>query len=202
MNTLFDENNQVKDLYIYMMRWRDKVNPNIEYDTYLQLFRGMYETTNVVKLRDFQYRLLLGKIFINNILCHWKIVETNICELCNISKQTPIHLFSQCNKIKPLWIQMEHTLNIDNTYWGSVNIMENNVPPKNNHVINYIVLIMKQYIYRQKCLDKPITFLGIVHEIRQIEKTELYTAKITCETGNHHKKWGPVLERLSNVSFP
>ena len=59
-----------------------------------------------VKLRNFQYRLLLNKIFVNDTLCKWKIKANDTCEICNRDKQTIVHLLTHCQNAtkKPGWV--------------------------------------------------------------------------------------------------
>ena len=46
-------------------------------------FPRIRETTKVVKLRDFQYRLCLGKIVTNSDLAEWNEKENDACTFCN-----------------------------------------------------------------------------------------------------------------------
>ena len=44
-----------------------------EYEEFVKAFQDLYRITDVVKLRDFQFRLLNNAIFTNNRLYHWKL---------------------------------------------------------------------------------------------------------------------------------
>ena len=82
-----------------MDRWQKKLNLQMAYDGYTILFTNLYKLRDSVKLIDFQYRLLFGKIFVNDTLFHWKIILSNICDICHAEKQTIIHLMYQCQMI-------------------------------------------------------------------------------------------------------
>ena len=81
------------------------------YDEYIKNFANIYIIMEKVKLRNFQYRLLLNKIFTNNILAKWKIVQSEIdlCELCLLEVQTiqHLHLLTECLCVKELWSKMK-----------------------------------------------------------------------------------------------
>ena len=82
--------------------WNKKLN-DFCYDVHRKSFKNIYVTTNVIKLRSFQYRLLHNKIFCNNILYYWKKVDTQYCEWCINSKQDIIHLLWECPKTQLIW---------------------------------------------------------------------------------------------------
>ena len=56
----------------------------------------LYKITGTTKLRDFQYRLLLGKTYTNDTLCKWKLTLTDGCERCKSKPQTVRHQFWEC----------------------------------------------------------------------------------------------------------
>ena len=60
--------------------WAWKIN-NLEYNEYELAFTSLYKITNNTKLRNFQYRLLLNHIPVNDMLYKWKI-ENSECNSC------------------------------------------------------------------------------------------------------------------------
>ena len=77
------------------------------------IYKELQETDKIsIKCcQDFQRRLLLNKIFCNDLLVHWNKVESNICNLCKIEKQTIIHLFIECTYSKRLWKAFSEVMN-------------------------------------------------------------------------------------------
>ena len=75
------------ELQKYAKCWSMQTQENITLEEYLKLFSNLYKIMDVVKLRDFQYRLLLGKIFTNDILFRWGKKESNIWEYCLKSRE-------------------------------------------------------------------------------------------------------------------
>ena len=84
-------------------KWFDmQNNPNFSLEDDDVLFGNILNITDIVKLRDFQNRLLLNKIFTNDTLQKRKIVQSGKCEFCS-EKQTITHLLYRCVASKKLW---------------------------------------------------------------------------------------------------
>ena len=160
------------------------------------LFRNLYGLTNVIKLRDFQYRLMHNKIFCNNILVYWKKVESNKCEFC-MEKQDIQHLMFNCGKIHPIWTRLQAlfwSTKIECLY-NIKNVIFNTVHEDKKHICNKITLIVKQYIYRCKCQNSIPYFKEALEEVHMNYRIELINApgmftayKRVC------KQWSPVVD--------
>ena len=57
------------------------------------------------------------------------------------------------------------------------------------HIISLMGLVLKQLVYRFKCLNKTITFRMYMNEIDFIEKTERYIVKNNSKIALHERKW-------------
>ena len=68
----------------YGIKWYVKTNqlPQGEKE-FLKLFKQVKRCSNVVEFQNFQYKLLLGKVFTNNMLYKWKKVSSDYCEICD-----------------------------------------------------------------------------------------------------------------------
>ena len=114
--------NPVRELYAYIENSESKrgylARPlsmyiqNVEYvleNDFINLFVKLYYITKNTKLRNFQYRLLLGRIFLNDKLFKWKILASDKCDFCNY-KQTIKHLFWECVSVVPLITFLFHVI--------------------------------------------------------------------------------------------
>ena len=83
-------NQEEANMYNYAVKWYSMVKRNdlLCMNEFFKLFRKIEITTSWVKLRDFQYRLLLGKIFVNDVLYKWKIKNSAECDWCDIDVQS------------------------------------------------------------------------------------------------------------------
>ena len=154
----------------------------------------LYSLTNIPKFRSFQYRLLQRALVTNIQLYSWGINTDSLCSFCKEQEETLVHLFCECNIVKQIWLQFEQHmkvvfedvhLNMNNT-----NIILNEIYPKKNHVVNFLCLITKQYIYRQKCLGKALSFPGLKSIYRNTECIEKYIAVKNQRLAVHNRKWG------------
>ena len=84
-------------IYKYCNFWEHKLNCMIEYADFCQLFTNIKNISSTSKHQAFQYRLLLNKIFTNNILFHWGKVDSKKCEWCDTcDSQDVVHLLVEC----------------------------------------------------------------------------------------------------------
>ena len=197
--------NYNEQLYVrYMRLWLKRVNMPIEHDymeKYTMLFKRVCKTSNITYLKDFQYRLQLGEIFTNDTLFRWKIVNTNLCNMCNKAKQTNAHLFYECEEVQRLLqFMMEIMEDTDVDKWSLYNVMANCVNENAMHLSNFLTLVCKQYCFRQKCLNEAITINGFKKEILLLYKIETYNARHTIRsTRKNAQKWAPALEFLQSA---
>ena len=84
--------------------WCNKLPTNYYLRDYAIFFCNINKLMPTTKLRDFQFCLLHNKIFCNNVLVHWKKFPSNICNLCQTSKQDILHLMFHCSKVRPIWM--------------------------------------------------------------------------------------------------
>ena len=83
------EHRTATDVSKYKNSWANKLGIEIEMSEYQDAFKRLYHISNIVKYRNFQYRLLLNKIFVNDMLKKWKKVDSEQCKYCK-NKQLSI----------------------------------------------------------------------------------------------------------------
>ena len=168
-----------KHLYKCARTWYKKADIEITIDELSNWFKNINKLMSVVKLRNFQYRLLHNKIYCNDVLVHWQKVETNICDFCKKEKQTIMHLLHSCEYANQMWTEFVSDMLHINPQWICVinfeNILFNNVYEENTtHVINFLVLTIKQYLFRCKCQNKKPNYNEILYEFKAYYQIELY----------------------------
>ena len=84
----------------------------------------------------------------------------------------------------------ERGLRVKNVNLSAINIICNRLVDKKNHVCNFICLIVKQFIYKQRCLNKEVNFGALKGYIQQIERIEKYIATKNERLYIHNRKWG------------
>ena len=145
------------------LSWKKDLGENFceTLSDYTDQFSRIYSTTNVPKYRSFQYRLLQRGIITNIHLCKWGLVDSNLCSLCQLVVESPAHLLFECTYVKGIWEEAERIMRqrIGNRDMrlNTVNVIFDSVTPKKGHIVNFICLVVKQYIYRQRCLNEPLS---------------------------------------------
>ena len=59
--------------------------------------------------------------------------------------------------------------------------------PRN--IINFLCLVTKQYIYKQRCLKKELSKTELSTTFRSLKNTELFIAKKNNKEYLHRQKW-------------
>ena len=138
---------------------------------YEEFQRGLMETkfmTNITKYHSFQYRLLQNAVVTNTHLQRWGMFPHNRCTFCHEQPETYNHLFIFCKYVQELWMQVEIFMNefsmdqinfqLLTVYWNKL------IAAPIGHIKNFICLVTKQYIYKQRCLNK----VPRIRELRNI----------------------------------
>ena len=155
------ENKYEANMYKYMEGWNVRLNTNIDLESFLKLFVQLYKITDITKLRNFQYRLLLNKIFVNETLFKWKIVKSEECELCKRHKQSITHLLYSCPQIIKIWQFVQKLTGVNK--FTAIEIIFNNTSSKIN---NLLILCVKDHIFQQKCLGQIPTVNSLKSEFK------------------------------------
>ena len=185
------------------IKWR--VELGSEYSESLTEFaerhKDIYRVTNVARFRSFQYRLIQRGLITNIQLYKWNIVESSQCTFCSETPETVLHLFVECSCVRKIWQSVcefigEEYGPVALKQWAS-NIIMNNVVDFKCSIVNFIVLIFKQYIYSQRCLKKELKWQELKGKIKTIERVERYIAVKNNKVHLHAKKWGRKISSLN-----
>ena len=93
---MFLQNKEHQDMVKYLQSWSRNTQENWDEVHFYRLFIKLGKITNIVKLKDFQYWLLLNKIYTNETLQKWGIVDSCKCEWCGKDGQTIAHIMWYC----------------------------------------------------------------------------------------------------------
>ena len=178
-------------------RWQD-----LDFEKYHKSFSYLCKTTRVTKFRDFQYKLILGKIVLNSDLFSWHMKVTDKCSWCNTEWELTLHFFYHCKIVAPLitWLQDVCKVNDICSRINDIDFVLNTSNDNPTHVINFISIFMKQYMYKNRCLKRKPTLNGFLIELELHHKIE-YTIVINeCKLGKHMHRWSPIykFEPLDN----
>ena len=171
------------DPIIYKIYSRFSRDIDIRFNNYLQAFRNIKSLTTITKFKDFQYRLLANVIHTNNRLYYWNKVDSKICEFCKLEVQTPLHLLVTCRKTQDIWEKVQvflttcTTIAMHELNFQKENLILNSVHPNPGNIVNFIVLITKQFIFACKCRQTPYAFCNLLLKIENLYQSEYYNAR-------------------------
>ena len=94
-------------------KWeRDLQLPDQSY-AWEQVYASLRKTTNDVKLRWLQTRIIHRILPTNRLLSIFGIKESAKCERCSSPAETILHLFWECNSCKIFWEELRKKLSLD-----------------------------------------------------------------------------------------
>ena len=155
---------------------------------------SIFKLTNVTKYRSFQYRLMQRGIVTNVHLKKWKIKECEMCSFCGLEKETLCHLFANCREVVDMWGSfieyVKQKFNVTELVMTEKNILLNQVVQQTKyHVVNFLCLVVKQYIYSQRCFNEKLNWQHAKAAINRIENIEKYIAIKNNKVEVHNRKW-------------
>ena len=178
-----------------IVRWEKLLNQQISQEELITAAQNIYCATNVPKYRSFQLRLLNQAIITNVHLFRWGKKQCNSCSFCEIEPETIKHLFSECVYVQSLWCDtvqwLKRTFLLEDSEIKFDNVKEFLFNPKGDrcHLIQFINVVFKQYVYKQRCLKKRLSVNELCNTITNIEKTERYIACKSDRLIHHLRKW-------------
>jgi len=120
-----------------------------------------YKSSTDKTLRNCQYKILNRIIPTNKDLLVCKLSNCSLCNLCYSTIETLEHLLFKWGAVQQLWIPLYRHLeskgvsiqfSIMDVCFGTDKCQNNNI------AINFIILIMKHYIYNAKLKQNTSTF--------------------------------------------
>ena len=119
--------------------------------------------------------------------------EDEKCTFCSNSRETLVHLFWDCPRVRKVWEKMFEMLtekyNIQDIRANPTSVIFNKIVHPTKHIAKLLCLLTKQYIYRQKCKGEKLNFVALRNIIRTTENIEKYIAGKNNRIRLHERKW-------------
>ena len=175
-------------------KWEEDLNVTISLRDFTNAIASIHKLSNVPKLRSFQYRIAQRSLVTNRQLAKWKLIDSSLCYYCGCHEETVKHLFVECEVAKQMWIQLEEKLfpqiNDSSAFHFSVDTIIFNRPVEQwKNVKNFLVLLGKYYVYRQRCLKQTVSFEGLSGYMETIKNMEKFYATMNNSLHKFQKKW-------------
>ena len=181
-------------LHPKFLKWKDELGGQYDeaFSDFIEHFRSIYRISNVAKYRSFQYRVLQRALVTNVQLHKWGLTTDEYCHFCKLHKETVPHMLFYCENVQEVWekvIEFVHTRYNINIFHNPQAVIMNTWVKGIGHVANLLCLLTKQYVYSQRCLNKPLSWAGLKERFKQVERIEKYIAAKNDRLYYHTKKW-------------
>lgn len=168
--------NSVHSVPTGKLKWEQQ---DVMLEDWNNIYKLPYKVTKNTKLQWLQFRILHYILTTNSNLCKFGIVNSPMCTLCNSERETIIHLMWECQEVQDLIQNFESLISAlyipfaVNKYSFIFGLINNNI---NSDVDNVIILLMKQYIYRARCLSQSLSINSLVQNIKEYYNLQKYIA--------------------------
>ena len=174
--------------------WEWELGISISDDSWRSLYSSFKAHVKPAKLRLFQYRLYTRTLTTSVRRNKWDHIVSPLCTFCNSQPETLLHLFTECVVISRLWTcvhrMCNYFLEIDVNFDPEL-IMLNSYKGKSSQLINFLIVVVKQFIYASKCLQTSPDFNQCMSRIATWYNIDKYIVYDTCNTKQikkfHHK---------------
>ena len=181
------KNHAAHHIQQYHMRYCKHVQV-VDMEDFLTLFKRLYKITKNARLRSFQYRLLIGKVYTRDTLYKWKIVDSPTCTQCpDNDLHNTKHLLWDCINAKKVWKAISALLPLD-TPLQYTDVINNDLIPL-NCIENWCILVAKYHIFRCFCKNIDTSGKTIVNELETLYNLEIYNAKRLGRSEQEEKRW-------------
>ena len=176
------------------LKWQCQLDMPVTTEQYIISLKSIDSVTIIPKLQSFQYKLVQRALVTNIQLAKWRIKDSALCSFCGEQEETIEHMFIYCTHVKELWLRIEPWMSGRFGENPAINfevatVLFNNLVPDWGHAKNFICLLVKYYVYRQRCLKEAISFSGLQQYITRIEQYEKFYATVNNKLHKHYKKW-------------
>ncbi len=168
--------------------------PYLHDDDFSELFT-IPKTVTETKLQSFQYKILMRIFPCNERLYSWGISTSQLCSLCG-KIDTLEHYFFECVNNKTFWSNIESLIEkVFNVHipLKKADIMFG-IPHRKTqdntlHVLNFIIMYAKWFIYINKKDNKPFSNKGFISYLKSVLEVEHQVHISKNKKQEFHKVW-------------
>lgn len=194
---VYNDFNATSDIHRLLAdKWSAKLGSTITTQEIQHAFICLPKLAKSIKLRDFQFRFLHQKIFTNKMLYRWGLVDSERCYYCRDHYETIFHLFFECLVVKRFWTRVWtwYEAMTDNEIEITNKFILLNMYNQKVQILDILILIAKQHIFKCKCLQRDLNFYNYKDEVLLICKIERRIAFKTGKIKPFQKLWGLFLK--------
>ena len=147
----------------YAHRWISR-GLDIDFVCYSECFKNLYKYMKISKYRDFQYRLLLGKIVTKEYLMQWGIAEDKKCTFCEVGTETISHIFYYCEKVREIHNIIYEFCEINNLEYlrSKEDFLFSSIVEPPQCIINFVLLVNSLFI-DVNVVQRNLELMSLLH---------------------------------------
>ena len=136
-------------------KWQEKY-PTLSDDCWAKIFKNSFRITKETKLQSLQYKIIHRVIMCKKKLNEMRILDSPLCVYCQENDDLS-HFFINCPYVKEFWLAIFNW--ISTIYETQINIQDIEIifglqeNDEYKEVLNFIILIAKHFIYRNRIND-------------------------------------------------
>lgn len=199
--------NNIKSL---VSKGREKWGEHFDFtnDDWLAIYTLPFQVTKSSKFQWLQFRISHNILTTNSFLFKVRILDSPLCTLCNAERETIVHLFWECDEVQNLLQSLDRlldalyipfTVNKQTILFGKIDNGTNLI----YSIDNQIILLIKQYIYRTRCLHKSLSINALtcaIHDYYKVQKYITYTKgeRVKDKFALGWKKWEKFIKIMND----
>lgn len=170
-------------------------------DKWKKIHKLPFSVTNNSKLIWFQARINHHILVTNTFLFKINLIPSSLCTFCNLENESMIHSLWECNEIQTLLQQFESLLDVlfIPFAYNKETFLFGIVEQKCSKVDNEILIIIKQYMYKTRCLYQSLSINALINNIKDNYNVQKYNISYQSENKikmfeMEWRKWKPLLD--------
>ena len=179
---------------------------NLTDNIWSQICKLPFQITHNAKLQWLQYRITQHILTTNSFLYKAQIVNNPTCTFCKSEDETTVHLLWECSEVQDLLCSfntLPDTLRIPFNFNKEIFQLGQLNYNKFYKTDNEVIILIKQYIYRTRCLSKTLNVIALIYVIKEyynvqkcITHTKDESYKIRFQDG--WEKWIKLMDYVEN----
>ena len=152
-----------------------------------------YTVTRDPNLWWLQFRLIHRILGTNTYLHKLKIRNNNLCTFCKNMPETLVHLFWECDVTQTFLNAVSHWMREGRIYPEILNFSREElifgIPEMSKSVLNFILLVIKSYIFKQKIKEERLELEGFKRAMLFHYSAEKYVSICNCKLAEFNDRW-------------
>ena len=203
IRNIYNKQNNTNDIIYKKEKWCVELNIQLEDNHWRQIYLNCFHMVCDNYLNWLQYRIINRILGTQELLFKIHISDNPLCRLCNTTNETLLHLFCLCEKVIPLWVNLQiwifQKIGLNITLSNSDKIL--GLLERNNNTIplNLILVVTKSYIFEHARKGKQLNILELQKKIKSSYNEQKGLAVLKQKLDKFEKLWEDWTQIFTNI---